>query len=221
MDYFIYLIIITLLAILPQIWVKNAYNRYSRIRVSNGKTGEMIVQDMLNNNGMYNVSINKVRGVLTDHYNPRTKSISLSYDNFVNSSIASIAVAAHETGHAIQDHKGYLFLRLRQGLSSFAIVASKVSWIGIYLGFILFYEPLILIGIVALGIILLFDVVTLPVEINASRRAKQYLMSTGTYTMEEIDGVSKVLTAAAFTYVAATLAGLLQIIRLMSILDRD
>lgn len=221
MNYWTYVIIITLLAVLPQIWVNNAYNKYSKIKVSNGKTGELLVRDMLTSNGIYNVSINRIGGILTDHYNSKNKSINLSNDNFMTSSIASVAIAAHETGHAIQDNKGYVFLKLRQGLSSFAIVASNISWIGIYLGFLLLSRSLILFGIVALGVILLFNIVTLPVEINASRRAKQYLLSAGTYTMEEMDGVSKVLTAAAFTYIASTLAGLLQIIRLIGIIDRD
>ena len=221
MNYWTYVIIITLLALLPQIWVDKAYKKYSSIRVSNGKNGEMLVRDMLSSNGIYNVSINRISGFLSDHYNSQNKSINLSNDNFINSSIASIAVAAHETGHAIQDNKGYLFLKLRHKLSSSTIVASKMSWGFIYIGFLFFNKPLILLGIIALGIVLIFNIVTLPVEINASRRAKQYLCSTGTYTMEEIQGANKVLTAAAFTYIAATLAGLLQIIRLISLIDRD
>lgn len=217
MDYFVYLIIIILLSIIPQIWVHITYRKYSQIRVGNGKTGAQLVEEMLAVNGVSNVSIHQVGGVLSDHYNSKRKTINLSRDNFVNPTVASIAVAAHETGHALQDNKGYFFLKMRHALGPVTIVASKISWIAIYLGFLLFFTPVIWLGIICLGVIVLFDLITLPVELNASARAKEYLTSCGSYSEEEISGVSKVLTAAAFTYVAASLAGILQLIRLLNI----
>lgn len=216
-----YILLIILLTIIPQILVRVTYEKYAGVEVRTSKNGEELVREMLNANGIHDVSINKIGGVLSDHYNSRTKAINLSIDNFNNPTIASIAVAAHETGHAIQDHQGYSFLRVRQAMGRTAIVASNLSWVFVYLGFIMYFMPLIWVGIILLGVVVLFDLVTLPVEINASRRAKAYLVSTGRYSSEEINGVSKVLSAAAFTYVAVTLAGVLQLIRLLRRFSRD
>ena len=221
MSYYGYLLIIVLLTIIPQILVHVTYNKYSQISVGNGKNGERLVNEMLYNNGVNDVRVERIGGVLSDHYDSRKKVIRLSSSNFEHPTIASIAVAAHETGHALQDNRGYFFLRLRHALGPTAILASKTSWIFIYLGFIMFFSPMIYLGIIMLAVVVLFDFVTLPVEINASRRAKQYLISTGTYTSDEIAGASKVLSAAALTYVAATLAGVLQLIRLLANARRD
>ena len=221
MSYFGYLLIIILLTLLPQIWVHSAYRKYSNVKLQNNKSGETIVKNMLFENGVGELRINPIGGTLTDHYNPKDKSINLSMDNFNNGTIASVAIAAHETGHAIQDHKGYFFLKLRRSLGPVTIVASNSSWVFIYLGFLLFSTPLIWFGIILLGIVVLFDLVTLPVEINASSRAKKYLASTGTFSNDELSGVNAMLTAAAFTYIASTLAGILQLIRLLGIVNRD
>lgn len=221
MSYFGYLLIIVLLTVIPQVLVKHTYRKYFDIKTMNGQTGEELVKRMLFENGIGDVSIGQIGGTLSDHYDSKRKIINLSMDNFNSSNVASIAVAAHETGHAIQHNKGYLFLKLRKSLGPVTIVASKVSWIVIYLGFLLYFAPFIYLGIILLGVMVLFDLVTLPVEINASIRARKYLISTGNFTNEEISGASKVLTAAAFTYVATTLAGILQIIRLISSTRRD
>ena len=216
-----YLLLIILLTIIPQLWVRSTYDKYASIKINSTKTGEEVAREMLARNGINGININRIPGELTDHYHPRRKEINLSYSNFDEPTIASIAVAAHETGHAIQDHKGYFFLRLRQVMGTPAIVASNLSWVFVYLGFILYFTPFIWLGIIMLGIVVLFDLVTLPVEINASKRAKAYLVSTGRYSSQEIEGVSKVLTAAAFTYIAVTLAGVLQLIRLLNRVRRD
>jgi len=221
MSYLGYMFVIILLTLIPQVLVHSTYNKYLHIKVNNGKTGEEIVKQMLNENGVNDVKIYKIRGILTDHYNSRDKSINLSNDSFMSSSITGVAVATHEVGHAIQDFKGYFFLKLRRSLGPITIVASKLSWIVIYLGFILYFSPFVWLGIFLLGVVVLFDFITLPVEINASKRAKHYLLSKNSFTNEEIKGVNKVLTAATFTYVAATLAGILQIIRLLSIVKDD
>ena len=220
MDYYIYLLIIILLTIIPQVIVEATYSKYARVSLTHGKTGEELVNEMLNRNGITNVSLARINGRLTDHYDSRRKLIALSRDNFGNPTVASVAIASHETGHAIQDNMGYVFLRMRQSLGPATIVASRLMWIFIYLGFIFFFAPLIYVGIALLSIVVLFDLVTLPVEINASKRGKQYLISTGEYSIEDIAGVSQVLTAAAFTYVAATLAGVLQLLRLISRVKR-
>ena len=218
---FLFLIVLILLTIIPHVWVRRTYSAYSEFKVQSNQTGEDIVREMLRTNGVVDVSIHEIGGELTDHYDSRTRSVNLSYDNFNAPSVASIAVAAHEAGHALQDHQGYFFLRLRQQLTQSAIVASKFSWICVYLGFLLYFTPLIWVGVILLGVIVLFDLITLPVEIDASKRARAYLVGTGKYTDEEIEGVSKVLSAAAFTYIAVTLAGVLQLIRLLGRLNRD
>ena len=221
MNYWTYLIIIVLLTLIPQILVSTTYNKYSNVKSKIGKNGLEVVGEMLKQNNVEDVRIVEIEGTLTDHYDPRSKKIALSRDNFRDPTVASIAVAAHETGHAIQDNKGYFFLRLRQLMGPITITANKFSWIAIYLGFIFWNSTLIWIGIALLSITILFSLVTLPVELNASRRAKQYLASIGEYSSEELKGVSRVLTAAAFTYVASALAGILQLIRLIAIARDD
>ena len=216
-----YLLVVTLLCISSQLWINHEYNKYSNVEVSNGKNGVEIVNGMMGRYNLHGLRINMIRGKLTDHYNSQDKSINLSMDNYNKPSIASIAVAAHEMGHAIQDNKGYLFLKLRKWLGPITIISSRISWVFIYLGFVIGYLPIIWMGIILVGIVLLFDLVTLPVELNASKSAKDYLVSTGEFNKEELEGVSKVLTAAAFTYLASTLAGALQLIRLISYADRD
>jgi Zn-dependent membrane protease YugP len=141
--------------------------------------------------------------------------------NYNSATVAGVAVAAHEMGHAIQDKEGYFFLRLRCGMGKLTIVASNLSWIVIYLGFLMWYTPLIIVGIALFGVTVFFDLITLPVEMNASKRAFEYLKSTGEYSDEELSGVNKVLKAAAFTYIASTLAGAIQLIRLIGILKSD
>ena len=216
-----FLLIIVLITIIPQILVKSTYRKYASISVNCAKNGEEIAREMLRDNGVNNVSIKRIGGVLTDNYNSKDNTIYLSSSNFNNPSVASIAVAAHETGHAIQQDNSYLFLKIRQALCPVTIISSKLSWVAIYLGFIFYFTPLIWLGTIFLGVIVLFDLVTLPVEINASRRAKRYLVSCGYFDGEEVRGASKVLIAAAFTYVAATLAGLLQLIRIVSRIRRN
>lgn len=216
-----YILLIVLITIIPQILVNNTYNKYSQVKVNSLQTGEDIVKEMLHTHGVDGVSIGEIGGQLTDHYNSKTKRINLSRSNFNKPTVASIAVAAHETGHALQDARGYFFLKLRHAMGQTAIVASNLSWTFVYLGFILYFAPFVVVGICLLGIVVLFDLVTLPVEINASNRAKKYLASTGRYSREELEGVSKVLNAAAFTYIAATLAGILQLMRLIRRFERS
>lgn len=217
----VYFLLITLIILIPQLLVQSTYNKYSRMEIKNGKTGEMLVYEMLRQNGVNDVDVERIGGMLSDHYDSRAKKIRLSSDNFNNPSVASIAIAAHETGHALQDNKGYFFLKLRHTLGPVTMTASKASWIFLLLGIILYFSPFFWFGIILFSVVVVFDLVTLPVEINASNRAKQYLASTGAYSEEELYGASKVLNAAALTYVAATLASILQLIRLISRVRRD
>lgn len=217
----LYFLLITLIILIPQLLVQSAYSKYSQIEIKNGKNGEELVYEMLRNNGVNDVEVERIGGVLSDHYDSKHKKIRLSSGNFNNPTIASIAVAAHETGHALQDNRGYFFLRLRHSMGPLTATASSASWIFLLLGIILYFSPFFWFGIILFSVVVVFDLVTLPVEINASRRAKEYLLSTGSYTDEEMYGVSKVLNAAALTYIAATLASILQLLRLISRARRD
>ena len=221
MDYLLYVLIISLLLASASLLVRTTYSRYIRINTRVNKSSLEVVTDMKNKYGLSDLNIVRIGGVLSDHYDSRRKTIGLSVSNYDSSSVAGIAVAAHEMGHAIQDKEGYFFLRLRQGLGKITIVANNISWFIIYLGFILWYLPLVYAGIACVAIVVLFDIITLPVELDASRRAKNYLKSTGVYSEEEMNGFAKVLNAAAFTYIASTLAGILQLIRLLGIVSRD
>ena len=221
MNDFTYILVIIAITIIPQILINVTYKKYADVKVKSEQTGEDIVREMLLANGVDNVTIGEIPGQLTDHYNSKTKRINLSSSNFKKPTVASIAVAAHETGHALQDAKGYWFLKIRHKLGEPTVVAGNLCWVFVYLGFLFYYAPFVLLGVFLLGVVVLFDFVTLPVEINASNRAKRYLASTGRYTKEELEGVSKVLNAAAFTYVAATLAGVLQFLRLIKKFERS
>ena len=217
------LILIFLIIVLPliaQAKVRSSYNKYSNIK-SNGKlTGKDVARMILDSNGLNNVTIEKIGGSLTDHYNPKTKSISLSESIYDDNSISSISVAAHECGHAIQDKESYSFFNLRSTLVPIVNITSKLSSIFVMLGFFLEIINLLEIGIFLLCGGLLFQLVTLPVEFDASNRAKAQLQQLGLISDNELTGVKKVLGAAALTYVAGFLAEALQILRLVLLTRR-
>lgn len=215
---YIDLIIVLLIVLLPliaQFKIKSSYSKYSKIVNKSGLTGRDVAEKILRKNGIENVSIYRISGQLTDHYDPKSKSVSLSEKIYSTDSISAIAVAAHECGHAIQDKIGYSFLRLRHSLIPIVNITSSISSIFIFLGFVTEFLGILKIGIVLLSVGLLFQLVTLPVEFDASRRAKIELESLGLVTSEEIKGTKKVLKAAALTYVAGFLASALQILRLV------
>ncbi len=216
----ILIIVIVLLPILAQVKIKTTYNKYSKIANNAGYTGKEIARRILDKNGLDNVNIVSVSGNLSDHYDPRNKSVALSDEIYSNNSVSSIAVAAHECGHAIQDKVGYSFMRFRSSLVPVVNITSTVSSVFILLGFFTEYVGLIDIGIVLLSVGLLFQLVTLPVEFDASRRAKNELTEMGVIASDEAKGVKKVLSAAAFTYVAGFLASALQVLRLVLISRR-
>ena len=198
--------------------VQSTYQQMSRIRAANGLTGRQMAQAIMSRNGISDVSVEEVGGVLSDHYDPRAKKVRLSPGNYEGDSLASIAVAAHEVGHVLQHASGYAPLKIRSGIAPVAGFASTLAF------------PLFLIGLIFrsgmslflmdLGILLFsgavfFQLVTLPVEFNASQRALAQLTETGSIAPEEVRGAKKVLDAAALTYVAAAAMAALQLLRLV------
>lgn len=202
-----------------QIKVSSTTNRYLRVNTHRGFTGERTARTILDSNGLYNVRIEMVRGHLTDHYDPRSKVLRLSQDIYYGTSVTSVAVAAHECGHAIQHARGYAPLSIRSSLVPVVNFASNISWFLIALGFIM-SGPFLKIGILLFSASVIFQIVTLPVEFNASRRALVQLGELGIVDGKEVNKSRKVLTAAALTYVAAALTSILQLIRLILIADR-
>lgn len=196
--------------------VNSTFNKYSKVRSMSGMTGADAAKRILNSAGIYDVRVEHISGNLTDHYDPKHKVLRLSDSVYNSMSVAAIGVAAHECGHAIQDQKDYVPLRLRAGLVPIANIGSMLAWPVIVLGLIIgAFETLVPIGIVLFSAAVLFQIVTLPVEFNASSRAISVLDTTGILGSEEIHYTKKVLSAAALTYVASAAASILQLLRLV------
>lgn len=196
--------------------VKTTFAKYSNVRSMSGMTGAEAAQRILHSSGIYDVRIERVSGNLSDHYDPRTKVLRLSDSVYNQTSVAAIGVAAHECGHAIQDQKSYGPLKLRGFLVPVANFGATISWPLIILGLFLGgSETLIYFGILLFGTAVLFQLVTLPVEFDASRRAIARLGETGVLQQEELSKTKKVLNAAALTYVAAAAGTILQFLRLI------
>jgi len=197
------------------LWVRSSYKKYSKQRSASGLTGAQTARMILDQNGLHNVRVEPVAGQLTDHYDPRGEVVRLSEGNYAKSSIAAVSVAAHECGHAIQDAVGYTPMKLRAGLFPIVSFSSQI-WMPLFLGGIFLGAPFFfqLAAILFLGV-LAFHVVTLPVEINASTRAYGLLTRYGVLSSQEADGTRRVLTAAAFTYIAAALTSLLTLLYLL------
>jgi Zn-dependent membrane protease YugP len=200
--------------------MKSTFRRYSRIRSGSGLTGAMAARQILESEGLYNVRIEHISGDLTDHYDPRTKVVRLSDTVYGSTSLSALGVAAHECGHAIQDAKSYAPLRIRSSLVPVANFGSSMAWPLFLFGLIFSYEPLLYVGIILFCGALLFQIVTLPVEFDASHRALVKLGSTGLMREDEVSGSRRVLRAAAMTYVAAVCASLLQLLRLLLLAGR-
>ncbi len=215
MDDIFLLLLIIILPLIAQAKVRSSYNKYSKIKSSSNLTGKDVAKMILERNGINNVSIEQIGGTLSDHYNPKGKNICLSSSIYNDCSISSISVAAHECGHALQDKEAYSFFNIRSMLVPVVNVTSKISSIIIILGFILEFVNLLEIGIILLCVGLLFQFITLPVEFNASKRARIQLQELGIIKDDEILGVKKVLSAAALTYVAGFLAEMLQVLRIV------
>ncbi|NLL72213.1 MAG: zinc metallopeptidase [Clostridiales bacterium] len=196
--------------------VKSTFGKYSRVRSASGLSGAEAAERILHRNGIFDVKIEHVQGQLTDHYDPRKKVLRLSDSVYGSNSIAAIGVAAHECGHAIQDQRSYTPLKIRSALVPVVNFGSTISWPLILIGLLLTgSQTLIDIGIILFSTAVVFQLVTLPVEFNASRRAIENLGGAGILYGDEINHSKKVLTAAALTYVAAAAATILQLLRLI------
>ncbi|MDD6795082.1 MAG: zinc metallopeptidase [Clostridiaceae bacterium] len=218
-----YLILIPaiLIGIWAQMKVKSAYNKYSRVYSRNGYTGEQIARMMLNEAGLFDIPIEIIHRELGDHYDPSSRVLRLSPDVYSGTTIASAGIAAHEVGHAIQHKESYAPLKLRNSIFPVANLGSSLSWILLIAGLILSIRPLVYIGIALFAFAVIFQLVTLPVEFNASNRALKILKQRNILMGEEVNGASKVLDAAAMTYVAATIMAISQLLRLLAIANRD
>lgn len=217
MSYLLYFAILIIVPIWAQMKVKRTYTKYSKVPSSSQMRGAEVARKVLDANGLYHVNIEEVGGILSDHYDPRTKTVRLSSDNFHGHSVAAAAVAAHECGHAIQDEEAYAFLRLRHTLVPVANIGSNFSWILIIIGMIAGMSGLLLLGIIFMAAAVLFQVVTLPVEFNASSRAMEQCVAVGVIRNDEERETRKVLSAAALTYVAAAAVAVLELVRLILI----
>lgn len=224
----IYYIILVLPAIAFSMWaqakVNSTFNRYSRERTYSGMTGYEAARRILAANGLYHVNVERVSGNLTDHYDPKTNVIRLSDSVFGSNSVAAVGVAAHEAGHAVQYAQNYAPIKLRAAIIPITNIGSTLSMPLVLLGFFMGMQPLINLGLLLFATVAVFQLVTLPVEFNASRRAVNALEMGGTMAEEEIRGVKKVLSAAAMTYVAAlavSLANLLRLVLRFGGRDRD
>jgi Zn-dependent membrane protease YugP len=201
--------------LLAQMKVKGAYAKYSKIESQYGYTGYEVARKILDNSGLYQVKVEETPGSLSDHYDPRTRTVRLSTNNYYGKSLAGAAVAAHEVGHAVQHDRKYAFLSFRHLLFPVANFGSSLSWIFIMIGLFTQATGLFAIGIALLAVGVLFQIVTLPVEFNASTRAMAMLTNYNIITTEEVKPSKKVLQAAALTYVAATLVAVAELVRLV------
>lgn len=214
MDLILVLLILTIPAI-AQMLVTTNYNKYRLEENENKLSGFEVARKILDNNGLEDVHIVEVKGNLTDHYDPSRKVVRLSTDIFHGTTIASTAIAAHECGHAIQDKEGYFYMRFRSFIFPIVRIATSVSYAIIFIGLLLQALDLVYIGIAFVGLGLVFQIITLPVEINASKRAKKILTDLALSAEVQNEGISKMLDAAAMTYVAGVLASALQLLRLI------
>lgn len=215
---YVLVVIGAIICLLASARVKGTFNKYNKVRSASGMTGAQAAERMLQMSGIYDVTVHHVSGNLTDHYDPRNKTLNLSDPVYNSTSVAAIGVAAHECGHAIQHQRNYVPLTLRSAIVPVANIGSTLAWPLILIG-LLFHSQmghnLIMIGIIAFSFAVIFQLVTLPVEFNASSRALHFLNDTGMLSHEELRGTRKVLKAAALTYVASAAAAILQLLRLV------
>jgi Zn-dependent membrane protease YugP len=193
-------------------WVKSAFRKYSKVGTASGLSGAQAAARILQTGGIHDVQIEATRGFLSDHYDPSKRVLRLSPEVYQGRSVSSIGVAAHEAGHALQHASGYVPLRLRTAIVPLASIGSNLAWFLLIGGILLGLAGLIKVGIVLFSAVVAFQVVTLPVEINASRRALAAISSSGILMADERAGARRVLTAAAMTYVAAAATAILTLI---------
>ncbi len=217
---FILLIPAIILAIYAQSKVSSTYQKYRRIKASSGRTGAEVARGILDRNGLHNVDIKVIPGRLSDHYNPRTRNLSLSEDIYYGRSVSAVGIAAHEVGHAIQHAKNYSPLAFRNGFFPVASFGSKLAFPLFIIGLFMRIPSLMDIGILFFSAAVIFQLITLPVEFNASSRALKQLNDGGYLIGSEVRYAREVLNAAALTYLAATLMAVLQLVRLLALRER-
>jgi Zn-dependent membrane protease YugP len=212
-----YLIVLPaiLLALYAQVRVQSAYARYSQVPTVRGLTGAEVAEEILRRHGLSGVQVERIDGLLSDHYDPRTRVLRLSSGVYDGASVASVGVAAHETGHALQHAQQYAPLALRSAMVPVTQLGSWLAWPIFLLGFFFHSGTFMQLGILIFSAAVAFTIVTLPVEFDASRRALRVLASEGLVTSEELAGVRTVLSAAALTYVAAAATAVLELVRLL------
>lgn len=221
-SYFIFMLPCLILSIYCSTKVNTTFNKYSKVANKRGLTGAQAAYQVLMANGVTGVKIEPVSGNLSDHFDPRTNTIRLSESVYNNASVAAVGVAAHEAGHAVQHAQGYLPNKIRSAIVPVANIGSKLSWIFIFIGLLLpvQYSFVITLGIVFFSFSVLFTLVTLPVEFNASKRALQTIQGNNMLYADEYDGAKKTLSAAAMTYVASAATAIAQLLRLLVITNR-
>ncbi len=204
-----------------QMQVKSAFSRYSRIKSNSGLSGKKLAALLLEKNGLSSIEIERISGNLSDHYDPRTKIVRLSDATYDNSSVAALGVVAHEIGHALQHSEGYIPLIIRNYFVPVAQFGSSFSWVIFFIGLIMSTPVLIQVGIWLFVAVVIFSVVTLPVEFDASKRGLKMLEETYVLNKDELLMSKKVLNAAAMTYIASTLMAVSQLVRMLMISDRN
>ena len=210
---YILMIVMAVICMISSFRVKSVYRKYSKVLAGCGLTGAQAALEILRRNGIDDVIVQYIGGDLTDNFDPRSRAVNLSEATYNSTSVAAISVAAHECGHVMQHQEGYLPLRIRSSILPMASFGSKAGVPLIVLGLFLSFSPLVTVGIWVFSLAALFQLVTLPVEFDASRRALLTLENTGLLSYEEIDGGRKVLKAAAMTYVASAAAAAVQLMR--------
>lgn len=220
LNYLVYMLPALILSVIVQLYVNASYSRWSRVPNRNGLTGTQVAQRLSDRIGLYGMQLKGAPGRLTDHYDPRDNSLSLSRDIAEGASVAAMAITAHELGHAQQDKENYFPMRLRSALVPAVNIGTTAGWIMILLGLLLEISGLAWLGIFAFSAGAVFSIATLPVELNASRRARQLLQTNGMVTTEEEQrGVNQVLNAAAWTYVAAIASSVMQLLYFTSLVS--
>ena len=219
----VFFLIMLILPLIAQIMVSSTFNKYKEVRNSRGLTADQVARQILDSNGLYHIRVERIGGNLTDHYDPTANVIRLSDSVYGSSSVAAIGVAAHECGHACQHAEDYAPIRLRTAIVPVTNVCSKLWYITFLLGVLLFeaFPALAYLGIIMFSAVVVFQAVTLPTELDASGRALRTLEADGILDYREVPMAKKVLKAAAFTYVAALITSLMQLLRLLAAVRND
>ena len=222
--YFDWTIILILPGLLLGLWaqarVRSAFEKYSKVHTQRGIPSQELVRMMLARQGCVDITITPTQGTLSDHYDPSSNTLRLSQGVFGSDSVAAVGIAAHEAGHALQKEQGYSLLSLRSLMVPAVNIGSNLAWPIFMLGIFFSWKPLMYFGIAAFAAVVVFSLITLPVEFDASRRANVMLSESGYFTQEELNGVRSVLNAAALTYVASFISSLMQLLRLVLIARR-